>query len=315
MADRQPILVTGTHRSGTTWVGRMLGASPEVGYIEEPFSLLHRRGILDVSIPFWFPYISPQNETPYIGPVSSMLDFRYHLGAELKTLRSPRDMGRMVRDWSRFARYRRRRARPLLKDPIAVFSAEWLAERFGSSVVVTIRHPAGFVSSIMRLGWTHPFEHFLRQPLLMRDLLAPFEEEVRTFAEDGRTLLDQAILLWNLIHHVIRGYRDRHPDWTFVRHEDLARDPIERFRTLYRRLGLPSGTSIEAFIGGHSELPKASSGVSPFDVRRNSQETISVWRTRLTEDQIDRVRTGVQPIAKDFYSEAEWEGTLRSRPE
>jgi hypothetical protein len=290
----------------------MLAASPEVGYIEEPFSLLHRRGVLDVSFPFWFPYISPQNESHYIGPVSSMLDFRYRAGAELKSLRSPRDMGRMVRDWSRFRRYRRRRARPLLKDPIAVFSAEWLAERFGTAVVVTVRHPAGFVSSIMRLGWTHPFDHFLRQPHLMHDLLAPFEDKIRSFAAEDRPLLDQAILLWNLIHHVIRGYRERHPDWSFLRHEDLARDPFDGFRGLYRRLGLSFGSSVEAFIAGHSERSDSSAGISPFDVRRNSQETISVWRTRLTTGQIDRVRKNVEPIVRDFYSDAEWEGTHRS---
>ncbi len=31
-----PILVTGTHRSGTTWVGKMLAAGPSTAYISEP---------------------------------------------------------------------------------------------------------------------------------------------------------------------------------------------------------------------------------------------------------------------------------------
>jgi Sulfotransferase domain len=289
----------------------MLALSRGVGYIEEPFSLRHRRGVLDVDFPFWFQYICPENESPFVEPVQHMLAFRYRLGAELKTLRSPKDAARLARDWSRFRRYRRRGARPLLKDPIAVLSAEWLADRFAAAVVMTIRHPAGFVSSLLRLGWTHPFDHFIRQPLLMRDLLKPFEEQIRAFAADPPPLLDQGILLWNVIHHVIRGYRDRHPNWTFVRHEDLATQPIEGFRELYGELGLPFDQPAQAAIDRHSTRSAPQDRISPFDVRRNSKATVSSWRARLTDGDIERVRTGVEPIARDFYSDADWEGVLR----
>ena len=36
MIDTKPILVTGSHRSGSTWVGKMLATSPSVNYIHEP---------------------------------------------------------------------------------------------------------------------------------------------------------------------------------------------------------------------------------------------------------------------------------------
>ena len=35
----RPILVTGSHRSGSTWLGQMIGASDAVGYIHEPFNI------------------------------------------------------------------------------------------------------------------------------------------------------------------------------------------------------------------------------------------------------------------------------------
>ncbi len=65
----------------------------------------------------------------------------------------------------------RRGATPLVKDPIALFSAEWLAATFDMRVLVMIRHPAAFAASIRRRGWRHRFADFLEQPLLMRDLL------------------------------------------------------------------------------------------------------------------------------------------------
>ena len=34
----RPILVTGSHRSGSTWVGKMIASHPRVAYVEEPFN-------------------------------------------------------------------------------------------------------------------------------------------------------------------------------------------------------------------------------------------------------------------------------------
>jgi len=45
----KPILVTGSHRSGTTWAGRVLAFSPTpLGYIWEPFNPRHRPGTFPI---------------------------------------------------------------------------------------------------------------------------------------------------------------------------------------------------------------------------------------------------------------------------
>lgn len=72
------------------------------------------------------------------------LTFRYGAGAAARSIASPRDAGRSVRDWARFALLRRSGVIALCKDPIAVFSAPWLADTFDMDVVVTIRHPAAW---------------------------------------------------------------------------------------------------------------------------------------------------------------------------
>lgn len=50
---QNPILVTGSHRSGTAFVGKMLALSPRIGYIDEPF---HRVSGIE-GINRWFLYI------------------------------------------------------------------------------------------------------------------------------------------------------------------------------------------------------------------------------------------------------------------
>jgi hypothetical protein len=302
----RPILVTGSHRSGSTWVGKTLAASPEVGYIREPFGVHHRQGVLDVRFPYWFPYISEENEGPYLEPMRAMLAFRYRTGAGLAAVRAPRDAALVAHDLREFARFRRRRARPMLKDPIAVFSAEWLADRFDMQVVALIRHPAAFASSLKRYRWTHPFGDFLAQPLLMRDLLSRYEDEVRRFAEREHEIVDQAILLWNVIHSAIAEFRERRPDWHFARHEDLSREPVERFRAMFDALDVPYSAQIERDIAGATAPGNPAEASDAGALKRDSRAGIWTWKERLTSEEISRIRTGTQALWRSFYAEEDW---------
>ena len=65
MNRQNPILVTGSPRSGATWTGKMIAASPSVGYIWEPFNLFTRPGVCGAGFPYWFTYVSDKNEAPY----------------------------------------------------------------------------------------------------------------------------------------------------------------------------------------------------------------------------------------------------------
>src|SRR5439155_664004 len=79
------------------------------------------------------------------------LRFRYNLGGQLAHLRDVEDVRRLAVDGAHFLGSRLRAARPLLKDPIAAFSASWLARTFGMATVVVVRHPGAFASSLKRL--------------------------------------------------------------------------------------------------------------------------------------------------------------------
>jgi hypothetical protein len=307
VSPAEPILVTGSHRSGSTWVGRMLAAGDSVGYIREPFSILHRPGILDVPIRWWFPYVCAENEEPFLPAVEDMLAFRYRTGASLRGVRSGMDAAKVANDVVRWERYRSRRARPLLKDPLALFSSEWLAQRFHAKVVVLIRHPAGFASSLLRYRWTHPFDHFLRQPLLMRDRLEPFRGQIEEYARTERDCLDQAILLWNLIHHTIRGYQERHPDWLFRRYEDIGAQPLAEFGQLYGELGLELSPAARREISEHSKATNPKEARDERVLKRDSQAAVRTWTTRLSAEEIDRIRRGTEEIGPEFYTDADWE--------
>ena len=86
----------------------------------------------------------------------------------------------------------------------------------------------------------------------MQDQLSPFEAQIKAYAAQEYDIIDQAILLWQIIHYVISGYRQQHPDWIFLRHEDIARDPVGHFEILFRQFGLDYLPQIRTAIQEHS---------------------------------------------------------------
>lgn len=302
-----PLLITGTHRSGTTWVGRVLAASPSVGYIHEPFNVERTLGITRQPVPKWYTHICNENEDGYLESMRDCFAFRYQLGVGIQRLRSWRDVGRLIQNASQFARYRWQRRRPLMKDPLALFSAEWLADRLGVQVVVMIRHPAAFVGSLVKAGWDFPFEDLTSQPLLMQNLLSDFGEELEGLA--GRRSLcriEQGIMLWRLTHYVIRHYRTTQPTWRFVRHEDLSRDPQRAFSSLATSIGLPFDSEVQARLRQLSFNSKVATANTK-DLRIDSAANVHSWKKRLSAGEIEQIRDGTQDIWPDFYSDEDWE--------
>jgi len=308
MKSKKPILITGSPRSGTTWIGRMIAESPAVGYIHEPFHLNHRPGICGAKFDYWFTYIpiSEGNESIVYKHIKNTIAFRYNIIGEFKAIRYLRDVARMLRDYIKFSMYRLCNVRPLLKDPIAVFSAEWLASTFNMDVIVLIRHPAAVVSSFKRLNWKHSFSHFLAQPLLIRDHLYPFEAEIKEYVDKEHDIIDQAILLWRLIYHMVIKYKKKHSDWIFIRHEDLARDPLHGFQTLFKRLNLKFSERVREIIKEYSNPSNPSEPPKASDIKRNSKATIWNWKSKLTMSEIQRIRSKVEEISSAFYSDEDW---------
>lgn len=309
----EPILVTGAHRTGTTWVGKMLAAGGEAAYISEPLNVLHRPGVLRTPTKYWYTYIHGGNETEFLPGLQETISFRYHLGQEIISLRSGKDLARMGRDWSIFLRGRLKRQIPLLKDPFAIFSAPWFARRLGCRVVVTVRHPAAFASSLKRLEWPFDFTDLLAQPQLMQDWLEPFRQEMQN--TNPADSIASASLLWVMVYRTIsvrnfvRGWINQSPEFILVRHEDLSADPVKGFEGLYTKLGLTFTSRAEKKIleASSSENPGELSRGATHSVRLNSRQNLQNWKRRLTPEEIKSIRDITGDICQIYYPDQTWD--------
>src|SRR5262249_11923008 len=134
----KPILITGSHCSGSTWVGKMLSASGDVAYIPAPFNLLHDPVQCGAKFKYWFTYICSENASDYEPFLRDTVHLHYSLKAKLDSLYGFLTISSWITEAASFELKRWQKKRPLLKDPLAVLSADWLASRFGMDVVITI---------------------------------------------------------------------------------------------------------------------------------------------------------------------------------
>ena len=303
---QRPILVTGMPRSGTTWVGRMLTAGGQVGYLNEPFNLAVSPGTFRIPVDHWYEYVSAENETQILPQLRRALEFEYPLSRELRRCRNRTDLLHTLRSWRGFVRGRHRR--PLVKEPHAVFSIPWFAERLASDVVVTVRHPAAVVSSWKRLDWSFDFSNLLEQPTLMRDWLEPVRPVMEDALSPHKDLVDRVALLWRVIYSLADRQRKRYPQVYVERQEELSTDPVSGYAKLYDALGLAfTAEAVEAVRASSSRgNPKETDVATPHETRIDSRANLENWKQRLTKEEISRVRRITEETASLFYPTLEW---------
>lgn len=266
----------------------MLACAEGVKFIWEPFSLSYHPPIMCPPPPYWFYHITTAKDALYQSAMGRVLSYEYSFLEHVRYLHGLGSLGRLFRDYREFSSARRQGLRPLVKDPIAIFSAPWFEKHFDGQIVVTIRHPAAFCESLIRSQSLHPFIHFYNQKDLMDGPLVAFKEDVQRMVDKPGGPTEQAILLWKMIYQFVRDCREAGTGWHFVKHEDLVAQPTELFGSLYRDLGLPWGPTIKERIAN------------------GRKEDTNKWRKRLDRGTVRRIRQSTEELTQYFYGNDAW---------
>jgi hypothetical protein len=316
--NRLPILVTGSIRSGTTWMGKVLGSAPGVAVIHEPFNIDHQLGMFAHRWSHQYTYLTdgaPESETVEQA-LRDTLAHRYRPLLHVRNVESvPRSLG-LLRDLPRsWLRRHVSHPRALLKDPIALFSAEWLAERFDMDVVIMVRHPGAFAWSYVRIAEPNRLPDLIAQTSFRDGPLRPFSDEIEKAARSGDPIY-QAAVLWHVTYATVTAYQERHPDWVVVRHEDLSTRPFETFPDLLARLNLPFTERTRRFIDltTNGQNPVEAPLHKLHHMRRNSRENVTAWQRRLSSREIRQIRGLTEDVSGLFYADSSWPRSTRAVP-
>ncbi len=300
------ILVTGSHRSGSTWTGKVLAASGETIYIPEPFNILNNKHFL-TPLKYWFEYIGKDEKRQEA--FSKFIKDRTH--GSLNALRtriskaSYQEIPHIVS--SEWMKYRNRRKRKIVRDPMAIFSADVFAEKMNYKVLILIRHPAAFAESLKSKNWFFDFTAFTLQKELMADVLSPFASQIKKILSKHKSeqdIIEHAILLWNIIYSRVLHYQNKFPNWLYIKHETLSLHPIQAFQKIFQQLELNFNDQVK------EHLLKTTQAQGTVGSYRNAQKNSQKWTTKLSQEEIHRIYEGTKSVAKHFYSTQDWFNTV-----
>ena len=287
-----PIFVTGTHRSGTTWIAKML-AAPGLWYIHEPFNPNKK------AWPEAFSYARSDQPCPKTDRLMHQI-----LRGKLRWALALKDADHPLMPLRLFPQPIRR---IMIKDPLACLLTGYLTKRYDLQTLVVFRHPCGFVSSVQRLGWpTAGFLHLLlAQGDLVEDHLYPYVDFIRRYCDADS--VSAAAVLHGVLNLVLWKTTNRLKlRWRLF--ESLCESPVEEFERLFRYFELPH---TEATQEKHRQLCFVPSRpvdlYHPHAVERNSHAMAWSWRESLHQDDVTRIRAIWREFNVPLYTEdSEW---------
>jgi hypothetical protein len=253
--------VTGVPRSGTTWLARLLAASPHTSMPgREPMNPRGRQFALGGAIDAWV-----RRET-----------FPPHEAAVLRRCYA----GREPRTWSRFGIHQWAAPLPttrvIVKDPFAVLSIGAVHDITRAVPVLLYRHPAAVLASYRRMSWTADTDELIAlggpKPVGEGDLAAMAS-------------------MWSWCHEIALRDLDRIETALVVSHHAMTVGGVAAQQELCSLLGLdpPRPGRADAAASERRE------GVL-HDFDRSTAAIEEGWREEVADDEVSVMEELVAPI-------------------
>jgi hypothetical protein len=260
------ILVAGTARSGTTWLGDLIVSQIPSRILFEPFNPDH---VLEYRPFHYFQYMRPGTQNP-----------------EFYTFAQKIFTGEIRNRWIDRHNERILSKRRLIKEIRVNLALKWLHDNFPEVPILFImRHPCAVVSSRMELGWAtdRDIGHFISQSQLVEDYLGPYLDLICR----AESIEEKHAVIWS-VSNLVPLKQFNSDQWKFVYYEDLCIQPEIELPGIFEAIVYPFSTTLVDRSNHPSQTTRHDSAVV---IGTNK---IEEWRKKLSRSQIDKILQVVQ---------------------
>ncbi len=297
------ILIFGSPRSGTTWLGKIFDSHPDVRYLHEP----------EISLGSDLPHFPSPNDFAHLvekaeSEVSSWLSARHLRVHGTRPVVQKRNEG--------LAQWRLRQGRIYLgkglekaiaqvqepwgvrdpwreEAPFTVIKTVNMLSRAGllmqalprGRCVYVVRHPCGHIASVLRAFRSGVDTRKLESAAVPN---SPLGQREGLTVDGLRALPDFELLAWRWAAFNDAAYRQLkdNPRAEIVYYEDMTGDPLGSIRAMFDKLGVPWDGSVEGFIASSTE---GSGGGGHYSLKRDPQAAAQRWRRELGDEEVERI--------------------------
>ena len=251
------ILISGTARSGTTFISDLINYKNEYRLIFEPFNPQKVKICNNFKIK---QYIRPNcKDTKYFEPTKLILSGRirnYWIDHQNKLFVSDK---RIVKDI---------RTNLMLK---------WISNNFSNMpIILIIRHPCAVAHSKIKMGWKAHLEQILYQQNLINDYLSEYLDGIKSIKSN----FEQHILIW-CIENCIPLKQFKKDEIFIVFYEELCLNPKNEIDLLFKYIN--KKYDIDIF-----KKMKKPSTMSQDNTVIDGENLINKWKKNISKEQIKK---------------------------
>ena len=298
-------VITGLHRSGTTYVGHILNLSKSTITVHEPFNSISG---LRYAPPVYI-YITAKSPVKLTQPIDNALLFHGNFvkpadisNSHLKNLRYKLIGGKQHAVWNMLKMLDLLNLLPehiIWKDPFAIFMVGYLTKVRKVKVVVLIKHPCAHYYSVKKQNWFFDIDKLTDQKELIRCFGQDISEEYWKQAKSDNMI--SIALLWKIMSRYINTFINN-DSVMIVRHEDLCTTPYEVFHKICNHLDMCCTSRMRKRIGQTTENRSVeSSEGQQHDFMRNSKLLKNIWREKLSLSDQKKILKVVGNDIRPFY--------------
>ncbi len=279
------VLVLSLPRSGSSWIGEILGSAANALYLREP--LTQSNIAMDSASP----------AQVYIDPDAPQKSFQRFADTAFGGIPAfPRNIVSKPAQWSLV----NRRGRRVVIKEVNVLACEWLLKRYRPRVVFLVRHPAAVALSYLKLGWSTvdakallcSHERLIQGPLQKWDkyilsLTSDFWENLGALQGAALRFALDSLMTYD-------GCK-------IILYEDICSDPLAVFEALFKFARLTFDQQIKEIIinrsaGGDTE--------HHYGTSRNSKDMTGAWKHKVPDAELIRLRDAYSVFHLPWYQSA-----------
>ena len=275
------MLVISLPRSGSSWIGGLLGSASNALYLREPLSRSYLESGGNVTVFDVDPTSPPDNYALFAARAFTGLPIFPH---------------GVLQDPAQASLHARPKKRLVLKEvnPLAL---PWLLDAFQPRVLFLVRHPAAVARSYWDLEWRNVEDRLSQfSPRLMDGPLRPWQDTISSASGFWKAhgVFQGAVL------RVVMDRLATYKDHKIITYEDICSDLTGNLRNLFQFAELDLDEATKKRIAD-SNPSSNQTPQNPYSTRRNSQAMKYAWKRKLDSEQLALLHAGYASFKLPFY--------------
>lgn len=277
------IILAGSGRSGTTWVGDMIASSTGVQQIFEPLIPLWNSKVRTMT---GWDRTDPYFREIYLRPGGDYPEWRAHLESIL--------LGKYRNYWTDFQRDSVFPQRYLVKEIRMNLMLGYIIDQFNCPVIYLLRHPCAVINS--RLNLPIPWHADVRDILVQEDLVDDYLHDWIQEIEREKDLLGAHAVWWAVENHVALSQLASRPH-KVIYYENVMSQSNQMSEEISAWLGLPNIRR-----KSRVDTTKKSRMTRPESIGASQNILLQEWQNRLSQEDQQRILGWAERLGVTSYS-------------